>query len=85
MVIKDLGRKRLSILKNDYNCVSVFHHRYIDDTILSIEENEMDTVRKIFNSRKHLSFTHEGEFGGKINFIAIALIRSDDKILTNWY
>ena len=67
-------------------CIPLFYFRYVDDTILCIKSDQVDTVLQVFNNyNPHLKFTFELEINSSINFLDITLIRNNNQILTNWH
>ncbi|XP_057324832.1 uncharacterized protein LOC130667337 [Microplitis mediator] len=60
---------------------------YVDDTILSIPEDKVDSILDIFNSvNKKIQFTMEIEKENRLPFLDVVVIRKDDgSLLTDWY
>ena len=86
IVMEDLERDCLQILKEKHDCIPTFYFRYIDDTIICVKKEHIDSVIKVFNSYdQNLKFTHELEVDNRINFLDLSLIRNNRKIITNWF
>ena len=86
IVMEDLETDCLNRLKHTYNCTPLFYFRYVDDTILCVKKDHVDTLLQTFNSyNEHLKFTHEIEENNSIHFLDITLIRNNNRIMTNWY
>ncbi|XP_044597166.1 uncharacterized protein LOC123273721 [Cotesia glomerata] len=60
---------------------------YVDDTLLAVPETEVDRVLSFFNKEQHkIQFTMEREVEGKIAFLDVLVLRSDDGFLrTSWF
>lgn len=78
-VVSDLMRK------SPYK--PVFLKRYVDDIILELPEDKIDTMLEHFNSyNTRLKFTHELENNNTISFLDILLINNNNgKIAYKWY
>ena len=64
----------------------IFYYRYVDDTLIYVKKQHIDTVIKVFNAYDiNLKFTYELEEDKKINFLVMTLIRTHSKISKNWY
>ncbi|XP_050458275.1 uncharacterized protein LOC126855029 [Cataglyphis hispanica] len=62
------------------------YYRYVDDIFAIVPRAKVDEINLIFNSyHQRLKFTHEIESDSYINFLNTSVIRSNGKILTNWY
>ena len=60
--------------------------RYIDDTIVVIKLSSIEHVLSILNSfHQNIEFTYELEQNGKINFLDLMLIRTNDTLKTTTY
>ncbi|KAL6419712.1 hypothetical protein ACFW04_013676 [Cataglyphis niger] len=60
--------------------------RYVDDIFAIVPRAKIDMINVIFNSyHQRLKFTHEIESDSCINFSNTSVIRSNGKIVTNWY
>lgn len=82
MVMDDLETHCLNQLSFDVST----YHRYVDDIFTIIPVSKVHEVIRIFNSYHHrLGFTCELESGGCINFLNTTIIRSNGKLLTNWF
>ena len=46
--IDDLENDCLAILKDNYNCSSLFYYRFVDDAILCVRKKYIDLVINIF-------------------------------------
>lgn len=69
------------------NSVIHFIYIYVDDLILAAPKNKIDIILSNFNSfNTKLRFTAEIEVDGRIPFLDVCLIRTDEgKISTDWY
>ena len=77
---------RIRILKEKNNCSPLFYYRFVDDTILCVQNKFIDLVLNIFNSQdKNLQFTFEVQQNNQINFLDVSLIIKDNKIISNWF
>ena len=86
IVMDDLETECLLQFKEKHNQSPIFYHRYVDDTIMCIEKEYVDTITQIFNNHNpYLKLTHEIENNNGINFLDLTLIRSENSIITNWY
>ncbi|KAL6420075.1 hypothetical protein ACFW04_014140 [Cataglyphis niger] len=62
------------------------YYRYVDDIFAIVPHTKIDEIRMIFDSyHQRLKFTHEIESDSFINFLNTTVIRSNGRILTNWY
>ena len=60
--------------------------RYVDDTIAVIKLSSIEHVLSILNSfHQNIEFTYELEQNGKINFLDVMLIRTNDTLQTVIY
>ncbi|CAB0035040.1 unnamed protein product [Trichogramma brassicae] len=67
-------------------CDVLFYYRYVDDTILYVQEHFISSVVNVFNSyHPSLKFTFEQENRGHINFLDMTLINRNGRVCTNWY
>ena len=86
IVMEDLEIACLKNLDKEYICKITNYKRYVDDTFLIIDKK---TCRFCFdiikNYDKNLSFTHEVEIYGCLNFLNISVLRDKNSISTNWY
>lgn len=64
-----------------------FFKRYVDDIITCIPADKLETIQSVFNDfHPKLKFTVECENDGKIPFLDIVLIRTNNNnIITDWY
>ena len=86
MVMTDLETRCLHLLKFIHNITPLFYYRYIDDTILCVDKNHVNTILEIFNSyHGKLKFTHEIETDNAIPFLDILIIKQNNSIVTDWY
>ena len=62
-------------------------HRYVDDTIAFVKENQINKVLQILNGHhQDIQFTHEIEENGKIPFLDVDMQRSENnKLRLNVY
>src|SRR5580765_2337938 len=59
--------------------------RYVDDVFTIIPRKKLDEVLTTFNNyHQWLKFTHEFEVNSSINFLNTTVIRSENKLITNW-
>lgn len=66
----------------------MLHQRYVDDILISANEQEIDIITKKFNNvHPRLKFTIEkGNNQNSINFLDLILIRNKNgSIETNWH
>ncbi|KAL6424940.1 hypothetical protein ACFW04_009349 [Cataglyphis niger] len=62
------------------------YYRYVDDIFAIVPRAKVDEINVIFNSyHQRLKFTREIELDSCINFLNTSVIRSNGKIVTNWY
>ena len=60
IVMDDLENDCLRILQDKYNCSPLFYYRFVDDTILCVQNKFIDLVLNIFNPQdKNLKFSFE--------------------------
>lgn len=63
-----------------------FLYFYVDDTICLTDKQNSRVLLGVLNRyHKDIEFTMEAETDCGINFLNVTLIRSNEKILTNWY
>ena len=64
-----------------------FYFRYVDDTLLCVPLDKLQTVIDTFNdSHPRIQFTHEMEKNNRISFLDLEIIELDNgKIVSNWY
>ena len=64
-----------------------FYFRYVDDTLLCVPLDKLQTVIDTFNDyRPRIKFTHEMERNNRISFLDLEIIKLDNgKIVSNWY
>ena len=83
----DIALKLLetSCLKN-YNNDALLYKRYVNDCLLIVEKNKISEIFACFNYyNSNLQFTIEPEPDNSINFLDLQLIRTNKKIITNWF
>ena len=86
IVMDDLETTCLKLLKEKSDCIPLFYHRYVDDTILCIKKDQLQSVLDTSNGyNEYLQFTHEIEIDNSINFLDLTMIRKDNNIITNWF
>ena len=74
-----------SCLKN-YSEDVLLYKRYVDDCLLIVKKDKIEEILSTFNNyNNNLQFTIERETNNSINFLDIQLIRTNNKIITNWY
>ncbi|KAL6433498.1 hypothetical protein ACFW04_006541 [Cataglyphis niger] len=82
IVMDDLKTHCLSLL----SFAVLVYYRYVDDIFAIVSRAKVDEINVIFNSyHQRLKFTHEIESDSCINFLNTSVIRSNGKIVTNWY
>jgi len=82
IVMRDLETTCLQKLK--FN--PIFYHRYVDDIILTIPSEKMDSVLNTFNSyHERLQFTIELEVNRSLSFLDLRLTISDNTIYIDWF
>ena len=63
-----------------------FYFRYADDILTVVPVNEIDTIKKTFNSHNHkIQFQIEEKSENKICFLDFLVIKDGENIKTNWY
>ena len=74
-----------SCLKN-YNNDVLLYKRNVDDCLLIAKKDKIDEILSSFNNyNNNLQFTIERETNNSINFLDMPLIRTNNKIITNWF
>ena len=64
----------------------ILYKRYVDDIITCINLEDLQTFLDTFNSfHNRLQFTYEIEEDSCLNFLDTWVIRSNNKLITNWY
>ena len=83
IVMEDLERTVFERL----GFVVPFYIRYIDDTLLCVPLDKLQTVIDAFNDcHPRIQFTHEMERNNRISFSDLEIIKLDNgKIVLNWY
>ena len=82
ITMSEIERKALNLL----SFKPTFYYRYVDDIILAVPENELNSILNKFNSiHNRLQFTIEISTNGRINFLDTTLIKNNNVILFNWY
>ena len=66
--------------------VMAFYFRYVDDTLLCVLLDKLQTVIDAFNGyHSRIQFTHEMERNNRISFLNLEIIKLDNgKIVSNW-
>jgi len=60
--------------------------RYVDDIFMIIPATKLEFVLDIFNNyHPRLKFTYESEVNDSLNFLDVSVIRTNDKLITNWF
>ena len=86
MVMNELEIECLNKLKVQHNVIPLLYARYVDDSLMIVDKNKIDTVLEIFNSyHKSLNFTHELQNHNSINFLDITILRDNTQLYYNWY
>jgi len=58
----------------------------VDDIFTIVPRTKVDEIKSIFNDyHQRLTFTHEMESDSCISFLDMTVIRSDGRLLINWY
>ena len=74
-----------SCLKN-YNKDVLLYKRYVDNCLLTVKKEKIEEILSSFNTyNNNLQFTIELETNNSINFLDLQLIRTNNKIITNWF
>ena len=80
----DLENDCLLILKDKHNYSPAFYYRFVDDTILCVQNQFIDLILNILNSQDdNLQFTFEVQQNNQINFLNLSLIIKEKKIISN--
>ena len=84
IVMDYLENDCLRMLKDKHNCSPLFYYRFVDDTILCVQKQFIDSVLNIFNSQdNNLQFTFEVQQNDQINFLYLSLIIKENQIISN--
>ena len=64
-----------------------FYFRYVDDTLLCVPLEKLQTVIDAFNDyHPRIQFIHEMKINNRISFLDLKIIKLDNgKIVPNWY
>ena len=83
IVMENLGKS----VFNRLGFVMPFYLRYVDDTLLCVPLDKLQTVIDTFNDyHPRIQFTHEMERNNRISFLDSEVIKLDNgKIVSNWY
>ena len=74
----------VSLSKVHFNLI--FYKRYVDDIITCLRLEDLQILLDTFNSfHARLQFTHEIEKDSCLSFLDTIVIRSNNRIITNWY
>jgi len=80
IVMQTLENYTLNALKLDLP----LYIRYMDDIVLTVPTDKIDTILNMFNSyHSRLQFTVEYEFNHCLSFFDLSLKRMDDKLIIN--
>ena len=86
IVMDDLENDCLRISKDEHNCSPLFHYKFVDDTILFVQEKFINLVLNIFNSQdNNLQFTFKVQQNNQTNFLDLSLITKSNQIISNWF
>src|SRR5580765_437176 len=82
IVMDDLETHCLSLLS--FNVPT--YYRYVDDIFTIVPRTKVDEMKLTFsNYHQRLTFTYEIESDSCISFLDTTVIRSDGRLVTNWY
>lgn len=82
IVMDDLETHCLSLL--GFNVP--IYYRYVDDIFTIVPRSKIEEIKSIFNNyHQRLAFTHETESDSCIRFLDTIVIRSESRLLTDWY
>lgn len=82
IVMDDLETHCLSLL--DFNVP--IYYRYVDDIFTIVPCSKVEVIKSTFNNyHQRLAFTHEAESDSRISFLDTIVIRSERRLLTDWY
>ena len=86
IVMDDLENECFKIVKTQHNISPCFYKRYVDDSLMIVHKDTLDTILNVFNNYDtKLKFTHEIETNKQLHFLDMTLIHTNSRILTNWY
>jgi len=82
IVMDDLETHCLSLLS--FNVL--MYYKYVDDIFTIVPRTKIDEIKLTFNNyHQRLTFTHEMESDSCISLLGTTVIRSDGRLLTDWY
>lgn len=82
IVLQDLEEKALNTLR----FTPRFYFRYVDDILMTVPSDSIDSTLLIFNSfHDRLQFTSEVEVNRKINFLDVILIVENNFLIFDWF
>ncbi|XP_025268300.1 uncharacterized protein LOC112639226 [Camponotus floridanus] len=81
IVMDDLEMHCLSLLSFDVP----IYYRYVDDIFTIVSRSKIEEIKSINNYHRRLTFTHETEVDSSISFLNTMVIRSNGRLLTDWY
>ena len=85
IVMDDLDNDCLRIFKDNHNCSPLFYCKFLDDTILCVQNKFIDLLLNIFNSQdNNFKFTFEVQPNNQIKFLDLSLIIKENQIISNW-
>ena len=74
-----------SCFKN-YNNDVLLYKSYVDGCLIIVKKDKLEEILSSFNNyNNNLQFTIKRETNNSINFLDIQLIRTNNKIITNWF
>ena len=83
MVLQDL---EIKALKASLQVSPIFYYRYVDDIVLAIHKEEIETILHTFNAHhKRLQFTIEIDEKNEINFLDTKIIITNNKLIFDLY
>ncbi|XP_025262217.1 uncharacterized protein LOC112637212 [Camponotus floridanus] len=82
IVLQDLEEKALNTLR----FTPRFYFRYVDDILMTVPTDSIDSTLSIFNSfHDRLQFTCELEVDRKINFLDVTIIVNNNVLIFDWF
>ncbi|XP_071647576.1 uncharacterized protein [Temnothorax longispinosus] len=82
IVMQDLEERALELL----SFTPPFYERYVDDIAMAIPSTECTHTLEVFNSfHPRLQFTMEVGVDGRLNFLEITMIRTENRLQFDWF
>lgn len=82
MVMDDLETQCL----NSLDFIVPTYYRFVDDVFAIVPRTKIEKILTVFNNyHQRLKFTYEIEINSSISFLNATVIRSDNRLITNWY